>query len=166
MEVWLDIPFFGVLFLGLFLTVIGLFGNIIIFGAVLLYAFLTGFYPIGLRELLVIGLLYGTGEFLEYVFTILGVRWLGASRLAGWMAILGTIIGAMTGGMLLWGLGVVIGGFIGAFLGVLLTELIVKGEIGPAIKAGLGAFIGKTGAVFVKLCIAIIMVIYACSHIL
>lgn len=166
MEFWINIPFFGILLLGLFITAIGLFGNIIIFGAALLYAFLTGFYPLGIRELIVIGLLYGIGEFLEYVVTLLGVKWLGASRISGWMAILGTIIGAMIGGTFLWGIGVVIGGFLGAFLGALITELIVKGEIELALKAGLGAFIGKTGAVFVKLCIAIIMVIYACSQIL
>lgn len=158
MEIWINIPFFSVLVLGLVITAIGLFGNIIIFGAILVYAFLTGFYPIGLKELLLIGFLYCIGEFLEYVVTLLGVKWLGASRIAGWMAILGTIIGVMAGG--------VIGGFLGAFLGALITELIVKGEILPALKAGLGAFIGKTGAIFVKLCIAIIIIIYACSKIL
>lgn len=158
MELWINIPFFGILVLGLLITAIGLFGNIIIFGAVLLYAFLTGFCPIGLKELILIGLLYFIGEFLEYIVTLLGVKWLGASRAAGWMAILGTIIGVMTGG--------VIGGFAGAFLGALITEFIVKGEILPALRAGLGAFIGKTGAIFVKLCIAIIIIIYACSKIL
>lgn len=172
MELWITIPFFGILLLGLFITAIGLFGNVVIFGSALLYAFLTGFYPIGMRELLVIGLLYGTGELLEYVFTLLGVKWLGASRISGWMAILGTMIGAIYGGMLMWGIGVVIGGFLGAILGALITELIVKGKIGPALKAGLGAFIGKAGAVFVKLAIAIIMIIYimrtiyACGYVL
>lgn len=160
MELWVTIPFLGILLIGLFITAVGLFGNVIILGAALLYAFLTGFYPLGIRELLVIGILYGIGEVLEYVFTILGVKWLGASRISGWMAIVGTVIGAIFGGILMWGIGVVIGGFLGAVLGAFITELIVKGKPGPALKAGLGAFVGKVGAVFVKLSIAIIMIIF------
>lgn len=172
MELWITIPFFGLLFIGLFVTAIGLFGNVIIFGAALLYAFLTGFYPLGIRELLVIGILYGVGELLEYVFTILGVKWLGASRISGWMAIIGTVIGAIYGGTLIWGIGVVVGGFLGAILGAFITELIVKGKPGLALRAGIGAFVGKVGAVFVKLVIAVIMIVYilkglyACGYIL
>lgn len=165
MEIWIAIPFFGILIIGLFLTAVGLFGNVIIFSAVLLYAFLTGFSTIGIRELVVVGLLYGIGELLEYVFTLMGVKWLGASRISGWMAVIGTMAGAMLGGSFVWGIGVVIGGFIGAFLGALITELIVRREIGPALKAGLGAFIGKTGAVIVKLSIAVIIVIYITRNI-
>lgn len=160
MELWINIPFFGILFIGLIITAIGLFGNAVIFCATVLYAFLTGFYPIGIRELLVIGLLYGIGEFMEYILTLLGVRWLGASRISGWMAILGTIIGAIYGGSILWGIGIIIGGFLGAFLGAFITELIIKNKPGPTLKAGLGAFIGKAGAVFFKLSIAIIIVVY------
>lgn len=160
MEIWILIPFFIVLGLGLLLTSVGLFGNIVVFGSIVGYAILTGFWSIGFKELLILGILYGTGELLEYVFTMIGVRWLGASRLAGWMAILGTIAGAMVGGAIFWVVGVVAGGFIGAILGALITELIIKGNIGLAFKAGLGAFLGKTGSIFVKLVIAVIMIMY------
>lgn len=160
MDIWITIPFFIILLVGLILTAVGLFGNIVVFGAAILYAFLTGFHPIGIKELLIIGLLYGSGELIEYVFTLMGVKWLGASRASGWMAIVGTLIGATFGGSILWGTGIIIGGFLGAMLGALITELIIKGEIIPALRAALGAFIGKTGAMFVKLTIVIIIIIF------
>lgn len=160
METWINILFFIILFIGLIITAVGLFGNAIIFCAAILYALLTGFHPIGIRELILIGLLYGFGEFLEYLLTLMGVKWLGASKISGWMAIFGTIIGAMYGGTMMWGIGIIIGGFAGAFLGALITELIIKERIFPALKAGIGAFIGKTGAIFAKLTIAVIIIIY------
>ena len=160
MELWFLIPLFFMLLIGVGLTAVGLFGNTVVFISIVIYALLTGFYPIGLRELVIIGLLYGLGELLEYVFTLLGVRWLGASRASGWVAILGTIIGAIIGGTVMPGIGIIIGGFLGAILGALITELIIKGKIGPALKAGFGAFLGKTGAMFVKLAIAIIIIVY------
>jgi len=160
MALWLVIPLLMVLFIGLGLTAVGLFGNTIIFGAVIVYALITGFSLLGIKAVIVIGLLYGAGELLEYVFTLTGVRWLGASRAAGWMSILGTIVGAVSGGAVVWGIGVIIGGFLGAILGALLTELVLKKKVGLALKAGLGAFLGKTGAMLVKLEIAIIIILY------
>lgn len=160
MEIWITLPFYLLLFIGLIITAIGLFGNAIIFVSTLVYAFLTGFYPLGIKELIIIGSLYALGELLEYVFTLLGVKWLGASRIAGWMAVLGTLFGAIYGSMLLWGIGVIIGGFLGAIIGAFLTELIIKGHFISALKAGIGAFVGKVGAIFAKLSIAIIIIIY------
>lgn len=160
MTLWLLIPLLVVLFAGLVLTAAGLFGNTVIFGAIVFYATITGFSTLGVKAVLIIGLLYGAGELLEYVFTLMGVQWLGASRAAGWMSILGTIVGAICGGTMMWGVGVIIGGFLGAILGALLTELILKRRLWPAVKAGLGAFMGKAGAMLVKLVIAVIIILY------
>lgn len=160
MEIWILIPLYVFVAIGLFLTAAGLFGNTVVYVSILIYSILTGFTPVGWGDLLVITLLYLSGELLEYVFTLLGVKWLGASRLAGWMAILGTIIGATFGGAVFWVVGIIVGGFIGAMLGALITELLIKKNIGLGIKAGFGAFLGKAGSMFVKLIIAIIMVVY------
>lgn len=160
MEIWILIPFYALLLIGFFLTAVGLFGNHVIFWSIVVYSIITGFFPIGIKQLLALGILYGLGELLEYILTLMGVKWLGASRIAGWTAILGTIVGAMYGGAMFWVVGVVIGGFVGAMLGAFVTELIIKNNIGLALKAGLGAFLGKTGSIFLKLVIAVIMIVY------
>ncbi len=160
MDIFLVILLWIFLVCGVVLTACGLFGNTVVFSALVIYAIITGFGPLSLGELLVLGVLFAAGEFIEYLFTLLGVKWLGASKLSGWMAILGTVIGAFIGGLVLWGFGVIIGGFIGAMVGAMLTELAIKKHFVPALKAALGAFAGKVGAMFIKLAIALIMLIY------
>lgn len=156
----LIITLFIILIVGLVLTLSGLFGNTVIFIAVIVYALLSGFQTISLINLVIIGGLYLLGELLEYLFTLIGVRRLGASKAASWMALLGAFLGAFWGGTLFLGFGIIIGGFIGAVTAAIITELVIKNDLGLALRAGWGALIGKVSAMVVKAVIAVIIIVY------
>ncbi|KPJ50114.1 MAG: hypothetical protein AMJ41_01865 [candidate division Zixibacteria bacterium DG_27] len=119
---------------GVFLPVLP--GALLIFGAALLYALLTGFEAFGARTLILLGVLTAVTYLLDWLATAFGIRKMGGS----YWGIIGAFIG-MAGGLLLAGVGVI--GFIaGAFVGAFLMELVVNRETDRALRASLGSFIG------------------------
>jgi len=143
---------------GLVATIFSLFGTLIIFLDGLIFALITDFKIITVPQLILLGVLYISGELLEYILAYFGSRKLGATRISALIAIIGAIIGAIVGS-LLPGVGTFIGSFIGLFLGAFVMELFIKKDLLTSIKAGTGSVLGRISAIVAKLFIALIMCI-------
>ena len=140
------------------------FGTFIIFIGILLYAFLTGFSIISFKTLIIIFLLYLTGEVFEYLLVIVGAKKFGASNGAVVGAIIGGIVGAIVG-MSFLGSGLIMGTFLGIFLGALVVELFIQRNLIKSLKAGTGGVLGRFSSILVKAFIAIIMLVIVITRI-
>ncbi len=132
------------------------FGTFIIMLGTLIYAFLTKFTIITIKDLVILLVLYFFGEACEYIFIIIGGKKFGASN----KAIIGALIGAIFGAVLgttLFGIGIIPGTFLGIFLGAFLVELFSKKSFLRSFKAGTGGVIGRVGSIIAKVVIAFIM---------
>jgi len=132
------------------------FGTLIILSGSVIYAFMTGFSILGLKALIVLLILYFIGEGLEYILIIAGVKKLGASNAAIIGALFGGIAGAIVG-VGFFGVGIIVGTLLGIFLGAFLVELLIKKDFVKSLKAGTGGVLGRLGATFAKIIIAISM---------
>ena len=143
----------GIGFLAIFFTTVGTL--IILLGACLAAA-LTGFEIIPLSTILGLAILYVIGEAAEYLFTILGVKQMGASTWAALGALVGGVIGAVLG-LAVLGVGVIPGTIAGLFLGAFLVEWALKRDLRQSVKAGVGGLLGRLGSILVKVVIALAM---------
>jgi uncharacterized protein len=145
---------FGVVgFAAIFFTT---FGTGIILLGMLLYAFLTEFSAFPIETLSLLVGLYLAGEAFEWLFTILGAKRMGASN----AAVVGALIGGMAGAMLgfsVFGIGLFWGTLAGLFSGAFLVELVIKKDWRKSVLAGIGGVLGRLGAIFAKVVIALLM---------
>jgi len=108
-------------------------GAPLVFGGLLLGAWIDGFAKVGWFPLVVIGLLAVTTFVVDAVATALGARRVGASPLALVGAAVGTVAGLFFGFV-----GVLAGPFVGAALG----EYVARKDLRQAGRAGLGTWLG------------------------
>jgi uncharacterized protein YqgC (DUF456 family) len=144
--------FFAVMIVAVFAVVFGLPGNWIVFAEAVLYAVITRFH--GPIEWWVLGVLLAMAllaEIFEFLVTVYGAHKFGQ---AGKAAIAGALAGGIAGAILMAGfppvIGAVIGAFAGVFLGATLVTYLQEKDFGKAWRAGLGAFMGRLGAVLTK----------------
>jgi len=140
-------------FLAIFFTT---FGTLIIFSSSVLYAFMTGFSIITVRTLIVLFLLYMTGEAFEYLMVIFGAKHFGASNVAVAGAVAGGVAGSVAGAVF-FGVGIIAGAFLGVFFGAFIGELIVKRDLIQSFRSGAGGVVGRIGSVIAKVVLAGIM---------
>ena len=153
------IIFFLVLLTGLILAPIGLKGVWIIFGAALIFAIITKFSLITWGLLLVLLLLAIISEVADYIFTYAGVRQLGAAKITAIISVISSIVGALIGAISFNIIVSIVFSFLFGFLGAFITELIRKSKVEDATARGIGSVLGLTAAIFLKVIIAITMVI-------
>jgi hypothetical protein len=137
----------------LLLHMISLPANWIFLGLTVLYALLTGLSPVGWWTILVLAILAGLGELLEFLVGVSYTARRGATR---W-GVVGTFVGGIAGGILLSSvvppLGALAGAFGGSFLGAVLFEYLAHERVDAALRSGRAAFLGKVfGAVAKTLC--------------
>ena len=130
-----------------------------------IYAILTGFEIITVRVLIALALICLTGELFDYIFVFLGARISGAGKKAAFGAIIGGIIGAALS-LASFGAGFFPLTISGIFLGAFLVELREKKDILKALRAGIGSFLGRFGAVLFKGMLGILMVVIIIAHLL
>lgn len=160
--------FFSFLFFSLVSLFFGLPGTWMILGATALYAFVTGFTPVGGGLLLLLALLALAGEVVEYLLGIAGARRFGSSNRGIVFSILGGFVGAAVGAPLFFGFGAVLGALAGAFLGAVLIEILTYGraEWRKAVRSGWGNFVGRIVGMITKMSIAIGMIVWVAATIL
>ncbi len=108
---------------GLILAVFSISGTWLVLGAAIGAALLTGpgKFP-GWPALLAFGAVCAAVDVIEWFAAAWGVRRRGGSAAAGWMALLGSLAGAILGGMVVPVLGSLVGMLLGSFALVYVTE--------------------------------------------
>jgi hypothetical protein len=143
--------FFLVMILALFSIIIGIPGLWIILAEALVYALITHFDKgIGWYDLLALLGMAGAGELGEFILTAYGAQKYGASKKAIAGALVGGLAGAILINMVIPIIGALIGAFLGVYLGAFLITYALEKDLAKARDSGLGAFMGRLGAVLVK----------------
>jgi len=126
----------------------GLPGVPLMFGGMLLAAYIDDFQRVGWITLTVLGLLTVITVGVDIAATALGAKRVGASKPAIWGAIIGTALGMFFG---------LVGLIIGPFVGAVAGELHAHGNPGQAGRAGFGTWMGLIFGTLVKVAIAFSM---------
>ena len=117
-------------------------GPPLVFGGLLLAAWIDGFQKVGVATLAVLGILTAIAAVVDLVAGVYGARRVGASR----SAIVGASIGTVLG--IFFGLpGLVLGPFVGALAG----ELLARSSASRAGRVALATWIGLAIAIAIKL---------------
>lgn len=124
-------------------------GSPLVLAGLFILAWADGFHNVGWVTLIVLGLMTLISVGIDLIFTTLGVKRTGASKVAIAGAVLGTIIGLFFGIA-----GIIIGPFAGAFIG----ELLYRKNLIQAGKAGIGAWIGIVLGTAAKLALVFAMI--------
>ncbi|HEU4364852.1 MAG TPA: DUF456 family protein [Candidatus Krumholzibacteria bacterium] len=124
-------------------------GAPLVFAGLVVAAWAENFQYVGITTLIIIAVLMGLTYVVDAIASALGVKRVGASRMAMAGAVLGTIAGVFFGLA-----GILLGPFIGAVAG----ELIARRDVVQAGKAGVAAWIGFIVGTLGKLAIMFTMV--------
>ena len=136
--------------IGMFGTVLpGLPGTPLVFGGLLLAAWIDDFARVGPVTLTVLGVLTLFSLVIDIVGAMLGAKRVGASKQAIIGAALGTLFGMFAG---------IIGLIVGPLIGAVAGELMAKRDIQHAGKVGVATWIGILIATAVKLALVFAMV--------
>lgn len=157
--------FILVLFAGIFSTVFGIPGTIIILIDVILYAFITGFEKIGITIIVILIAITILAEGLDFVLGMSGAARLGITKRIVWLSVVSGLAGAMILTPVFFGLGTVLGIFLGGFACVLIFELLHQSKLKPALRADNGAILGRVAGTLAKGFCALVMIIITMSNI-
>lgn len=124
-------------------------GAPLVFAGLVVAAWAENFQYVGITTLVIIAVLMGLTYVVDTIASALGVKRVGASRMAMWGAVLGTIVGVFFGLA-----GILLGPFVGAVAG----ELIARRDVAQAGRAGVAAWIGFIVGTLGKLAIMFTMV--------
>ena len=151
-----------VFLVGLAIIPLGLPGLWLMVVALVGYAFIDGFTHVGWGTIALVVVLAGVAEALEAWLGFRFARRFGASRRAGWGALVGGLIGAIVGTPVPL-VGSVVGAFLGAFIGAIAFEYFGGSERRAALGAGFGAVLGKAAGAATKIAVGIIIAIIGLS---
>jgi len=124
-------------------------GAPLVFIGLVLAAWAENFQYVGWPALTICAVLLGLTYVVDAIASALGVKRVGASRLAMWGAVLGTVVGVFFG---------IAGILLGPFIGAVVGELIARRDVMQAGKAGVAAWIGFIVGTLGKLAIMFTMV--------
>lgn len=152
------VVFILVLAAGLFSIPFGLPGTLIILAAAIVYGWATHWAAINLWVIIVLAVMAIVAETVDNLLALFGARKYGSSKWGMLGALIGGIAGAMLGSPLFPVIGSIIGAFVGVFAGALAAEWLVYRKLPVALRAGYGAFIGRTLGIAFKLFLALAMI--------
>jgi uncharacterized protein len=145
--------------IGIILIVLGLPGTFSILAGTFSYALLTDFRLIGWKLLLILLFMSAFAELVDNLLSMLGAKKSGASRGSTWAVLMGGIAGATFGGLLAPVIGSLIGAFIGGAVAPIIMEYLHCKRFYPALRAGMGALIGRLGGILLKFLISVGMIV-------
>ncbi|MDI6775878.1 MAG: DUF456 domain-containing protein [Syntrophales bacterium] len=157
--------FILVLFAGIFSTVFGLPGTLIILFDVILYALCTGFERIGFKIIAVLFIIVLLAETLDFALLMAGAARFRMSKGMIWASVACGFIGAMLLTPAFLGLGAVAGTFLGGFAGMLTVELIRQHRLKPAFRTGYRAIMGRSAGILLKGFSALVMTVITLSNV-
>jgi hypothetical protein len=157
--------FILVLFSGIFLSVFGLPGAVLILINAVAYAFVTGFARIGFTVILILAVMAIIAEMLDFCLGMIGAVRFGVSHLGIWAALFGSLAGAIILIPFFLGLGVLIGIFLGGSAAVFVMEMLKRRKQKPVFRAGIGATLGGMTGIAVKGMLSIVMAAVTLFHI-
>jgi uncharacterized protein len=145
-------------FIAVALVVVGLAGTLLpivpgvplVFGGLLLAAWIDRFVHVGWPPLLVLALLAALSIVVDIAASALGAKRAGAGRAAMLGAALGALVGLFFGPF-----GLLIGPFLGAALG----QFMVRQDLVEAGRAGVGAWVGFLLGTLARLALGVLMVL-------
>jgi len=141
---------------GTFLPVLP--GALLVFGGMLLAAWIDHFQRVGWITLTILGLLTLLVFVIDIVSGLLGAKRVGASKLAIAGAAIGTVIGMFFG---------LVGILIAPFVGAVVGEIIERGQLAPAARVGLGTWLGLVVGTLVKFAVVLAMVgVFVASYLI
>jgi uncharacterized protein len=150
-----------IIVIAVLLTIVGLLGSVLpvlpgaplnLAAIILLFFSSNNKAEIGIFALVFFGILTAISLVIDYVLPLERAKAAGASKWGMWGAGIGMIMGFIIFnflGMIVW-----------MFLGAVIGEIFYGAKFYPAMKSGLGTFIGTLVAILVKLCIAGMMTVY------
>jgi uncharacterized protein len=139
------------------LVLLGVFGTIVpalpgaplVFGGLVLAAWIDSFTKVGWNGLFIIGILMAIALSVDLIATSIGAKKAGASPLAVTGAALGTLVGVFFALP-----GIILGPFVGAFAG----EYYVRRDVAQANKVGISTWLGLMIGTVIKLVLLFWMV--------
>lgn len=132
--------------IGTFVPVIP--GAILVFGGMVLAAWIDDFQRVGWITLTILGVLTILVFVGEFVAGMLGAKRVGASRLAITGAAIGTVVGMFFG---------IVGLLVAPFIGAVIGELMTRGQLDAAARVGFGTWLGMAVGALVKIAIVLAM---------
>ena len=146
-----------VMLAGLVITPLGMPGNWLILACAIVYGIATGWTKFGWVFVVTLAIAALLGEIIEFFSSAIGTQKFGGSKGGQIAAFIGTIVGLLVGSGILPIVGSLVGAFVGAFLGAFIYEYWRLQDIRQAIRAGTGAFLGRTVAIVLKEIIGVVM---------
>ena len=157
--------FIGVLFIGIYLTLFGLPGTLLIFLDVLIYALATGFATVGWKVLLFLLVFAILAETIDILLGMTEAHKAPVIKQSLFGAAIGAAVGMIVFTPLLWGLGIWGGFFLGGLSGLLIMELFRQSRLKVSHQAAPSAFAAMIGKKALKGFFALTMIVVSLSNI-
>ncbi len=164
MQSILEIALVSVVSASAIANLFGLPGNILIATSSFIYAVSTGFNHFSLTFVLTLFAVMLLFEALEFILINISARHYGSSKLGVAGAIVGGILGAISGAFFTPVAGAIIGSFLGVFWGTFFVEFSRNPNLKHGLRAGYGAFLGRLGGLSMKMIGAVTMAIMIVTH--
>jgi uncharacterized protein YqgC (DUF456 family) len=156
--------FILILFLGIYLTLFGLPGTIVIFFDVLFYIIFTGFDHVGWKIILFLLISAVIDETIDFLVMAGGYQQMTSKKSFGAAAI-GSVIGAFLLTPFFWGPGTWGGFFLGGLAGVLAVEFTRQSKLKAPFRTPGRAILAMIGGKMIKGFIALFMIAFSLSNI-
>lgn len=147
--------------LGVLLTAVRLPGTWLLVVTALAYAWWTAWQQFSLTMVCILGGIALIGEGIELVASVYAARRAGATRQAGWGAIIGGFLGMLFLSFLvpIPLIGTMVGALVGCFAGALVAEMAMQKKLAHGAKVGVFAALGFVLGTATKLALAMVMAI-------
>lgn len=137
---------------GVFISIVGLPGIILVYVSAVIIGIATGFSEVSISTLIITGIISLLTLWIDNIAVLLGAKKFGASS----KGLVGATVGAFLGFLMLPGIGMVIG----AFLGAIIVEFAMNPDFGKSLRAGIGTFVGYLVGTFLKFVVTAILFVW------